>query len=62
MQKTIFERNSYGLEWENITYKLKRSIKLDTISTLYSTKPIFLLQTSTNAVQRSLRADGGLFA
>ena len=61
MQRTIFERNSYGLKWENITYTLKKSIKLDTIPSLYSTKPLFLLQTLTNAVQRSLRADGGLF-
>ena len=39
----------------------KKSVKLDTIPSLYSTKPMFLLQTLTNAVQRSLRADGGLF-
>ena len=39
----------------------KKSVKLDTIPSLYFTKPMFLLQTLTNAVQRSLRADGGLF-
>ena len=39
----------------------KKSVKLGTIPSLYSTKPLFLLQTLTNAVQRSLRADGGLF-
>ena len=39
----------------------KKSVKLDTIPSLYSTKPMFLLQTLTNAVQRFLRADGGLF-
>ena len=39
----------------------KKSVKLDTIPSLYSTKPMFLLQTLTNAVQRFLRVDGGLF-
>ena len=33
----------------------------DTSPKLYSIKPMFLLQTSTNAVQRFLRVDGGLF-
>lgn len=40
----------------------KKVYKLDTIPGLYSTKSMFLLQTLTNAVQRSPRADGGLFA
>ena len=60
MHKTIFERNS-SLGYHHMVLTGKTKHTSDTSPKLYSTKPMFLLQTLTNAVQRSLRADGGLF-
>ena len=60
MHKTIFERNS-SLGYHHIVLNGKTKHTSDTSPNLYSTKPMFLLQTLTNAVQRFLRADGGLF-
>ena len=60
MHKTIFERNS-SLGYHHMVLNGKTKHTSDTSPKLYSTKPMFLLQTLTNAVQRSLRADGGLF-
>ena len=59
MHKTIFERNS-SLGYHHMVLNGKTKHTSNASPNLYSTKPMFLLQTLTNAVQRFLRVDGGL--